>query len=206
MAYLAITPQALATGLWTDRTSMARALVLHQMQSTSKKLTYKITISFNPVLSKYTRTISIYYVNNELYVMYHRRLINPFLHFKLSKCTKYEIVSWMALRDTFGNTGTNLHTATLHTNVFQALLKTLWRKQDFFLPGQILALQTTSVLTYVKQMCGFLSSVCIQMKKHGICVKWSACTNFVGIIYRRCQNLEYWSYRSWICKYQENYK
>lgn len=134
--------------------------------------------------------------------MYHRRLINPFLHFKLSKCTKYEIVPWMALRDTFGNNGTNLHTTTLQKNAFQALLKTLWRKQDSFLPGQTLDLQATSVLTDVKQICGFLSSVCIQMRKHGVCGKWGTCTNFVGIIYHTCQNLEYWSYRSWICKCQ----
>lgn len=55
--------------------------------------------------------------------MYHRRLINPFLHFILSKCTKYEIVSWMVLRDTFGNTGTNLHTTILHTNALQLYSK-----------------------------------------------------------------------------------
>lgn len=62
-------------------------------------------------------------------------------------------MSWMTLRDTFGNNGTNLHTITLHKNAFQAPLKALWRKQDSFLIGQTLALQTTSVLTLVKQIC-----------------------------------------------------
>lgn len=121
--------------------------------------------------------------------MYHRRLINPFLHFILSKCIKYEIVSWMVLRDTFGNTGTNLHTTILHTNALQALLKTLWRKQDSFLPHQTLALQAVFVLTYLKQSLSKLSL-------HANEEAWSLWEmgymhQFWRRIYHRCQNLEY---------------
>lgn len=89
--------------------------------------------------------------------MSHRGPINTFMHFILYKCTNYEILSWVALRDTFGNTETNLHSTILHTNIFHALLKTLWRKQDSFFPGQTLVLQATFVLIHLKQS---LSKLC----------------------------------------------
>lgn len=149
MPCLAVNPQALVTGLWASRISMERALCPSSDADHQQEVHLYNTNLIQTCINQ-TGTFYEYHVNNELYVTYLRRLINPFLHFILTKWTRYEIVSWMALGDTFRNTGTNLHTTIFNTNAFQASLKSLWRKWDSFLLGQTLALQATFVLTPCK--------------------------------------------------------